>query len=56
MTVTDPIERAARIIAAHVEPVWSWDELTDKWKTDYRLAAEAVLNDFAARTPAEDET
>lgn len=56
MTVpTDPVERAARIIAAFDAPVYGWDELTPKWRANYIRTARAVLDDLAANTPTPEE-
>ena len=51
MKATDPVERAARIIAGVLSPWWSWGGLTDRSKNDYRRAARVALDDFTGRTP-----
>lgn len=47
--MSDPVERAARIIAFHDGWEW-WDDLTFTAKEKYRTKARAVLDDFAGRT------
>jgi len=48
--VTDPVERAARIIAGIENPGLGWDDLRVYWQDRYRQAAQAVLDDLASRT------
>ncbi len=52
---TDPVERAARIIAAKIDLFQEWEELTERWQWRYSDAARAVLNDLAANTPTPEE-
>lgn len=54
-TATDPVERAARIIAAHSQPYAEWDELTEKWQDETRACARAVLDDFMTALHREGE-
>ena len=39
----DPVERAARIIAATFADPYEWDELTDRWREMCRDCARQVL-------------
>lgn len=53
---TDPVERAARIIADCIDgPSTTWDDLSDRWQSAYRSAARLVLDDLAANTPTDGE-
>ncbi len=53
---TDPVERAARIIARHIDGnVLGWGEYSLRWKNRYRAVARAVLDDLAANTPTPEE-
>ena len=45
--VTDPVERAARIMAAILDQNVPWSEMTQRWQDEYREAARAVVNDLA---------
>lgn len=44
---TDPVERAAREIAAVLDAAYHWDELAERWQNDYREAARKAFRVFA---------
>lgn len=49
--MTDPVERAARIIAA-ADGFEDWHDLTFKAKEQYRSTARLVFDDFVAHSLA----